>query len=287
MSDRGVQGEDVLQIQESCLVGEVHGGGREIIEATGAAGVLGHRDQQPTGAQQLGAAGQDLCDPGAPALAAGAAEVGWVAGVVEGVFGAQWLAGPPGWLVDHPGVTGIGWGGDQQVNSPGEIGQQRRQPASVAHPNLGQGDLVGGEGVGEVGTGQSSPAWFQLDPDRSAAEGGRLDQGGANAAHGVDDQPARWAVLDNQPPGQLGQHLARVTAGGTQVAPGALILGAGLGTRPNRQRHQLRRIEGGDRSWDGDGWWHGGPHVLHGCAEQVLLSLDPPRRVCGAGWGRD
>ena len=63
MSDRGVQGEDVLQIPKSGLVGELHGGGREIIKATGAAGVLGHRDQQPTGAQYPGAADQDLCDP--------------------------------------------------------------------------------------------------------------------------------------------------------------------------------------------------------------------------------
>src|SRR5829696_10348770 len=109
MSDRGVQGQDVLQIPKSGLVGELHGGGREIVQATGAAGILGHGHQQPTGAQQLGAASQDLSDPRSPALAAGAAEVGWVAGVVEGVFGAQRLAGPPGWLVDHPGVARIGW----------------------------------------------------------------------------------------------------------------------------------------------------------------------------------
>ena len=36
------------------------GGGGEIIQATGAAGVLGHRHQQPTRTQQLGAAGQHL-----------------------------------------------------------------------------------------------------------------------------------------------------------------------------------------------------------------------------------
>ena len=50
MPDRGMQGEDVLQIPKSGLVGEVHGGGGEIIQATGAAGVLGHGHQQPTGA---------------------------------------------------------------------------------------------------------------------------------------------------------------------------------------------------------------------------------------------
>src|SRR5829696_418565 len=84
LSDGGVQGDQVLQIAEPGLVGELHGGGREIIEATGAAGVLGHGHQKPTGAQDLGTAGQDLSDSRSPALAAGAAQVGWVAGVVEG-----------------------------------------------------------------------------------------------------------------------------------------------------------------------------------------------------------
>src|SRR5918994_548339 len=87
VSDRGMEDDEVLEIGEPGLVGEPDGGGREIIQATGPAGIFGYRPQQPTRTQQVRAPGQHLRDPRPPALAADVAEVGRVAGVVEGVFG--------------------------------------------------------------------------------------------------------------------------------------------------------------------------------------------------------
>jgi len=78
--------------------------------------------------------------------------------------------------------------------------------------NFGEGGLFGWERVGEVGAGKVHPAGFEFDADRAAVERGGLDQGGADAAKGVDDQPVRWAVLGNQPAGKLRQHLAGVRA---------------------------------------------------------------------------
>jgi hypothetical protein len=82
------------------------------------------------------------------------------------------------------------------------------ESAGVTVTNLGKGGLFGPERVGEVGAGEVDPAGFQLDADRTAVECGGFDQGGADAAHGVDDQPSGWAVLGGQSAGQLGQHLA-------------------------------------------------------------------------------
>jgi hypothetical protein len=63
----------------------------------------------------------------------------------------EWLAGPPGWLVNHPGLARIGGGGDQQVHLSSEIGQQLGQVAGVTNSNLGQDGPIGREGVVEGG----------------------------------------------------------------------------------------------------------------------------------------
>jgi hypothetical protein len=153
VSDRGMQGDEMLEVDESGVVGQLDGQGGQVIELTGSAGVLGHRDQQPTRAQQLAAAGQHPADPLPPTCPSGLAEVGWVAGVVQGVLWTELLAGQPGWFVNHPGLARIGGGGDQQVHLSSDIGQQLGQVAGVTNSNLGQGGPIGREGVVEVGPG--------------------------------------------------------------------------------------------------------------------------------------
>jgi hypothetical protein len=105
--------------------------------------------------------------------------------------------------------------------------------------------------VGEVGAGEVGPAGFALHAEPDPAEVGGFDQGGADAAHRVDDQAAGWGVLGGDAPRELGQHLAGVGGGLGQVAPGPLAVAGGLRAGPDRQGHGFGRVE--DRCGAGGG----------------------------------
>jgi hypothetical protein len=142
------------------------------------------------------------------------AEVGGIAGVVERGPWAQGVAGAPRRLVDYSCVAEIRWGRHYQVHSPRNVCEQLVQPAGITVAHVAECCLLSWKGVDKVGAGEFDPAGFQLDASRVAADRRGLHHGGADAAHGVGDQPAWGAVFGDQPAGQLGQHLAGVRAGG-------------------------------------------------------------------------
>jgi hypothetical protein len=65
-------------------------------------------------------------------------------------------------------------------------------------------------GVGDVTRGQLRPARFEFDPDGVAAQVDGLDQGGADAAHGVKDQVAGLGVGGDGLAGNGREHLGRM-----------------------------------------------------------------------------
>ncbi len=128
--------------------------------------------------------------------------------------------------------------------------------ASVADADLGQRSPLGVEHVVEVGGGEGGPAGLDLDADGSAAEQGGLDHGGGDAGHHVDDERAGFGVLGDDAPSELGDHLGRVGGALGQVATGSLVLGRGLGHRPDGQRHGWAG-RGGAGAAGGGGCGHG------------------------------
>ncbi len=247
----------MLEVLVAGLLGQGHRRGGQVEDAALAAQVAGDGDQQPTRPQDLEAAGVHGGHLGQVGGAAGVAEVGRVGGVVLGVAAAQAAAVAPGGLVDHPGGAGVRRGGRDQVDRATKIAEQLRQAAGVADADLAEPGALRRQRQGEVVAGQVRPAGLQLHAEAAASQGGGLDQGGADAAHGVDDQPAGWRVLGGDAPGQLGQHLGGVGGGGRQVAAGALDVAGGLRARPDRQRDRLRLGRGRQRERGRGSWGHG------------------------------
>jgi hypothetical protein len=195
--------------------------------------VLGDHDQVAAGAEHLVTGGVDLGHRGLVGGAAGVADVGPVPRVVERLGRAHPLAPDPRPLVDDPGVAPVRRGGDDQVDVAGEVAEQLGQRSGVAVADLGPGPAGAGEHVVEVLGGEGDPAGVELDADRSAVEEGGFGEGGADAGQRVDDELAGLGVLDDDAPGKLGQHLARMGRAAGQVAAGSLPLGGGLGHRPD------------------------------------------------------
>ena len=143
-----------------------------------------------------------------------------------------------------------------EVDGAGQIAEDVAESAGVTDADLGPAPLGGVEHVVEVGLGEGDPAGFDLDANGAAAEQGGLDDGGADAGHHVDHEHARGRVLSDDAPGQLGQHLGRMGGALGQVAPGPLVLGGGLGHRPDGQRHGWAS-RGGTGAAGGGGCGHG------------------------------
>lgn len=88
--------------------------------------------------------------------------------------------------------------------------QQGRQRGGVAAVDLAPARGSGLEGVADVVGGLGDPVGFVLDADAVAAEVHGLDDGGADAGHGVEHDVAGVGVGADGVPGDGGQHLAGV-----------------------------------------------------------------------------
>nr|WP_243859922.1 hypothetical protein [Amycolatopsis arida] len=101
----------------------------------------------------------------------------------------------------------VGRGGHQQLDPPGvalgEVGQHLAGVADVDLAATGSA-VVGGEG--EVGVGDVGPPVFVLDAEGVAAFADGFDQGGADSAHGVEDEIAGGGVGVDGVAGDGGQH---------------------------------------------------------------------------------
>ena len=62
-------------------------------------------------------------------------------------------------------------------------------------------------GEAQIGGGELRPSRFVFDPDSVPAEVHRFDQGGADAAHGIQDQVAGLGVGGDRLAGDRGEHL--------------------------------------------------------------------------------
>lgn len=91
-------------------------------------------------------------------------------------------------------------------------------------------------GLPDVQRRMPRPAPLELDPDRTAAEMDRLDQGGADPAHRVCDQRAGVAVGLDRLARKRRQHLRRVMVRGRHVTAVPLPLARALRARPHGQR---------------------------------------------------
>ena len=97
-------------------------------------------------------------------------------------------------------------------------------------------------GVGDVVAGQLRPGGFVFDADRMAAVVDGFDEGGAAAAHRVDDQVAGVGVGGDGLGGDGRQHFAGMGAAVGQVAAGALGLGGALPGQPHARADGRCRV---------------------------------------------
>jgi hypothetical protein len=88
-------------------------------------------------------------------------------------------------------------------------------------------------GVADVGVGDVRPRRFVLHTDGIAAGVHGLDQGGADAAHRVQDEIAGLGVMLDGVRGDGRQHAGRVLDRFGHVAAFALHGSGGLGGRPH------------------------------------------------------
>src|ERR1019366_7852364 len=216
----------------------------------------------PAGAQQRGASGEDLGEPGKQVVQAVAGEVGGVVAVPVVVL---LHSAAPGALLgaDLPvDAAPVGRGGDHQRHPPGHARrEQGGELAGVPADHLRLASRVLPAGAGDVRGGDVRPPGLVLDADGVAAEVDGLDQGGADAAHRVGDQVPGLAVAGDGGGGDRGQHLGGVGGGGGQVPAAALGPGVLLGGRPHRQRQGRLTVRAGaggagPGSARGAGDWH-------------------------------
>ena len=156
---------------------------------------------------------------------------------------------------------------------PGEIGQRARG-SWRASPGRRPRPRRPVRGRGRGWRWRDSPSVAPARPRARRGQAGRLDQGGADPAHGIDDELAGLAV---------GADRRRASSG--SILPGCRVDRSGSG-RPlvlawswRRARRPAgpdsSRTDRGSRSGGGGGGWQGGPRALHGCAEIVLLYRQP------------
>ena len=100
-------------------------------------------------------------------------------------------------------------------------GEQGSQLAGVAVDDLRVGG-VGLVGEVEVGAGDVDPVRFVLDAQGAPAGVDGFDEGGADAAHRIQDEVAGCGVVGDGVAGEVGQHLGRVRGGLGRVAAAAL-----------------------------------------------------------------
>ena len=251
----------MLEVAEAGLMGEAHRRSGEVEEPAAAAGVLRHGDEEAAGAQDVEAGGVHGGHLGQVGAAPRVAEVGPTAGVVERRGVAHPAAGQPSRLVDGPGVAGVGRRRGDQVDGARHVGQALREPAGIAAPDLSEPPVLGVEDVIEVALGLRRPPFLKLDADAAPTQGGALDEGGADPAHGVDDEVGGGRAVVDDAPRQLRQHVAGVLGRPGKIAAGPLVLGRLLGTGPDVEGHRLGRVRVG---------CHGLPTAI-GCADYLRM----------------
>jgi hypothetical protein len=127
------------------------------------------------------------------------------------------------------------------------------QAAGVAADDLAAATSCGGDDVADVGTGEGGPAGLVLGADGLAAEADGFDEGGADAAHRVEDEVAMAGVGGDRVGGDPRQHLGRV--GGRsrlQLADDALAM-----SRAAADYSELRQALFFDSTQNGaePSWW--------------------------------
>ena len=155
--------------------------------------------------------------------------------VVEGRRITETSASQPGALVDDARCARIRRRHEHEIDPAAETLEERRERSRVTGADICQAPLASGQGVAEVGTGYRDPAFLQLDTDAAPVQGCRLDKGGADPAHGVDDDVAWLRVREEDPTRQLGQHLAGVPGRNSAHKAPLAAIGRSSERRPRRR----------------------------------------------------
>src|SRR5579884_2990532 len=130
----------------------------------------------------------------------------------------------------------VGWRREDEGDSTRVVAQSRARLASVTVHDAPPAGCAASPRMGKVVFGDGSPAMLVLHPERLAPGVHRLDQGGADAGHGIENDVSWRRVPEDEGARQLGQHPGRVGARRGNQALLALRTRRHLGHRENRQR---------------------------------------------------